>query len=314
MGLALQALRRLLILAASVFVASVLVFAILAILPGSPAQVILGTQATPQSVAQLSAQLGLDRPLIVQYGSWVGGLLSGNLGTSYISSQPIAGQLGPALEVTGPLIVGGLVVASVLSLPAGMISALRHDKPSGVALAAASQLGMAIPTFVGGLLLILVFAVKAKLLPASGFPGWSASITGSIRSLVLPSVVLGIAEGAILTRFIRAAILDVLGSDYYRTARAKGLRPLQALRRHGTRNVLIPVITVFGLEAGGLIIGAIVVENVFTLPGVGTLLLSSVSNRDLLVVQDIVVLAAAVVLVLNFLVDLSYRLLDPRVA
>jgi peptide/nickel transport system permease protein len=313
MSVALQVTRRLLILAVSLFAASLLVFAILAVLPGSPAQVILGTQATPQSVAQLSAQLGLDKPLLTQYGDWAGGLLSGRLGTSYISSQPIGGQLSAALEVTGPLILGGLIVGMVIAVPLGMISAIRHDKISGTVVSVVSQLGIAIPTFVAGLLLILIFAVKVRFLPASGFPGWSASVSGSLRSLVLPSTVLGLAEGAILVRFIRASVLEVLRSHYYRTARAKGLRPMQALRRHGTRNALIPVITVFGLETGGLIVGAIVVENVFTLPGVGSLLLSGVNNRDLILVQDIVILASMVVLVLNFLVDVSYQLLDPRV-
>jgi peptide/nickel transport system permease protein len=313
MSVALQVTRRLAILAASLFAASLLVFAVLAVLPGSPAQVILGTQATPQSVAQLQAQLGLDKPLWTQYADWAGGLLSGRLGNSYISSQPIGGQLSAALAVTGPLILGGLIVGVVIAVPLGMISAIRHDKVSGTVVSMASQLGVAVPTFVAGLLLILVFAVKIRFLPASGFPGWTSSVSGSFRSLVLPSVVLGLAEGAILVRFIRSSVIEVLRSDYYRTARAKGLRPMQALRRHGTRNALIPVITVFGLEVGGLIVGAIVVENVFTLPGVGSLLLSAVNNRDLILVQDIVLLASAVVLVLNFLVDVSYRLLDPRV-
>jgi len=313
MNWALPIARRLVVLAVSLFAASLLVFAILAVLPGSTAQVILGTQATPPSVAQLSQQLGLDKPLVTQYLDWAGGLLHGNLGTSYVSSQPIASLLGPALAVTGPLILGGLVIGIVIAAPLGMISAIRHDRMSGTAVSIGSQLGIAVPTFVGGLLLILIFAVKVELLPATGFPGWTSSVPGSLRSLVLPSIALGLAEGAILLRFVRAATLEVLRSDYYRTARAKGLRPLRALRRHGTRNVLIPVVTVLGLEIGGLIVGAIVVENVFVLPGVGTLLLSEVNNRDLIGVQDIVLLASAAVLVLNFLVDISYRLLDPRV-
>jgi peptide/nickel transport system permease protein len=312
MIITLQVARRLLILAASLFAASLVVFLILAVLPGSPAQVILGTQATPQGVAQLTQQLGLDKPLITQYAHWAGGLLSGSLGNSYISSQPLGGELSAALAVTGPLILGGLAIGTLIAVPLGALSAIRHDKVSGTVVSVASQLGIAVPTFVAGLLLILLFAVKVKFLPASGFPGWS-NAGGALRSLVLPSVVLGLAEGAILVRFIRAAVLEVLRSDYYRTARAKGLRPMQALRRHGTRNALIPVITVFGLEAGGLIVGAIVVENVFTLPGMGSLLLSAVGNRDRLLVQDIVLLVSAVVLVLNFLVDISYRLLDPRV-
>jgi peptide/nickel transport system permease protein len=312
MSIALQLTRRLLILVASLFAASVVVFLVLSVLPGSPAQVILGTQATPQNVAQLTQQLGLDKPLLTQYLHWAGGLLSGSLGNSYISSQPLGGELSAALAVTGPLILAGLLIGTLIAVPLGALSAIRHDKASGTVVSVLSQLGIAIPTFVAGVLLILIFAVKVKFLPASGFPGWS-NVGGSLRSLVLPAIVLGLAEGAILVRFIRSSVLEVLGSDYYRTARAKGLRPMQALRRHGTRNALIPVITVFGLEAGALIVGAIVVENVFTLPGVGSLLLSGVGNRDLLLVQDIVLLVSAVVLVLNFLVDISYRLLDPRV-
>lgn len=307
-------LRRLAILVASLFGASILVFLILAVLPGNPAQVILGTQATPRSVAALEAQLGLDKPLWRQYADWAGGLLSGHLGNSYISSQPIGGQLSSALEVTGPLIIGALLVGVLIAVPFGMISAMRHDRLSGTLISVLSQVGIALPAFVGGLLLIIVFAVKIRLLPSGGFVTWQANPAQALRSLVLPAVVLGLAEGAILIRFVRAAVLEVLQSDYYRTARAKGLRPLQALRRHGTRNALIPVLTVFGLEMGGLIVGAIVVEDVFTLPGAGSLLLNSVNNRDLLTVQDIVLLVSAVVLVLNFLVDLSYRLLDPRVA
>jgi peptide/nickel transport system permease protein len=305
--------RRLGILAASLLAASLLVFAILAELPGSPAQVILGTQATPQSVAQLTRQLGLNKPLPAQYLDWAGGLLAGHLGNSYISSQPISGELGPALAVTGPLILGAIIVSIVIALPLGMASAIRSGKPSGTAITIVGQLGIAIPTFVGGLLLTKAFALMTHLLPATGFPGWQAGLS-AVRYLVLPAIALGIAEGAILLRFVRATVAEVLRSDYYRTARAKGLRPMRALRRHGTRNILIPLITVLGLEIGGLIVGAILVENVFVLPGAGSLLLYAVSDRDLLVVQDIVMLVVAVVLVLNFLVDVSYRFLDPRVA
>lgn len=308
-----QALRRLIILAVSLLGASILVFALLAILPGSPAQVILGTQATPQSVAELSAKLGLDKPLWQQYGDWLGGLLTGHLGNSYVSGQPISGQLDAALQLTVPLIILGLLVGIVIAVPLGMVSALRHDRPSGALISVLSQVGIAVPTFVGGIVLIIIFAVTIHLLPAGGFVTWQQDPAQALRSLLLPAVALGVVEGAILSRFIRASVLEVLRSDYYRTARAKGLRPMQALRRHGTRNALIPVLTVFGLEMAGLIVGAIVVENVFTLPGVGTLLLQAVANRDLILVQDIVIMVSAVVLVLNFLVDLSYRLLDPRV-
>ena len=306
------AAKRFAIVVLSLLGATLIVFAVLSVLPGSPAQVILGTQATPAAVKALTQQLGLDKPLWQQYLEWIQGLVTGHLGTSYISQQPIGGQIGAALRITVPLILFGMVVGLAIAFPVGIVGALRHDRRSGAVIGALSQVGIAIPTFVGGILLIIIFAVKTHLMPASGFPGWD-SPAQAIRSLVLPAVTLGLVEGAIVSRYIRGSVLDVLQSDYLRTARAKGLTPGQALRRHGLRNALIPIVTVVGLELTGLIVGAIVVENVFTLPGVGVLLLQAVDNRDLLVVRDIVMLVAAAVLVINVLVDLSYRLLDPRV-
>ena len=307
------AVRRLAILAASLFGASLLVFVVLAVLPGSPAQVILGTQATPQSVAAMTAKLGLNKPLSNQYGDWIGGLLSGRLGASYISGQPIGSQLSAALQVTVPLILIALVIGITIAVPLGTLAAYRHDRLSGALVTMVSQIGIAIPAFIGGIAMIIIFAVKIHVFPSGGFVTWGTSVTGALRSLILPAIVLGVAEAAILTRFIRASVLEVVRSDFYRTARAKGLSPVTALRRHGTRNALIPVITVLGLELAGLIVGAIVVENVFTLPGVGSVLVNAVNNRDLIMVQDIVLLVSAIVLVVNFGVDMSYRLLDPRI-
>jgi peptide/nickel transport system permease protein len=303
--------RRVLIVAASLFAVSLIVFSLLSVLPGSPAQAILGTQATPRAVRALTRQLGLDHPLWSQYAHWMHGLLTANLGTSYVSQQPIGHEIGQALQVTGPLILFSMAIGLLVAFALGVAGALTNDRPLGGLFGVLSQVGIAIPTFVGGILLIIVFAVTTQLLPASGFPGWSSPGT-ALRSLVLPSVTLGLVEGAILSRYVRGAVLEVLDSDFLRTARAKGLSRGVALRRHGLRSALIPVVTVFGLELSGLIVGAIVVENVFTLPGVGSLLLSSVNDRDLLVVQDVVMLVAAVVLVINMAVDFSHRLLDPR--
>jgi peptide/nickel transport system permease protein len=304
---------RIAIVVLSLIAASIAVFAILGILPGSPAEVILGTQATPTSVKQLSAQLGTDKALWRQYLHWAHGLITFHFGDSYVSHQAIGHQIGQALQVTGPLILFALVIGLVIALPLGLSGALKQGTRSGALLGAISQVGIAIPTFVGGIILIIVFAVDWKLLPASGFPGWSH--TGeAIKSLVLPAVTLGLVEGAILSRYVRASILDQLHSDYLRTARSKGMTRGQALRRHGLRNAMVPLVTVLALELAGLLVGAIVVENVFSLPGLGQLLLSAIGNRDLLVVQDVVMLVAAVVLILNLLVDVSYRLLDPRVA
>lgn len=291
--------------------ASILVFVVLNVLPGSPAQVILGTQATPQSVRQLTAQLGLNKPLVRQYVDWIGGLLHGNLGTSYISHLGIGSQIAKALSVTGPLVLLALVIGLAIGLPLGFASALRNGRFSGSLIASLSQIGMAVPSVVAGLLLIIVMTVKLHVFPTSGFPGWSNPLQ-ALRALALPAFALGLVEGAILSRYVRASILEQLRSDYLRTARSKGLRVGQALRRHGFRNAAIPLVTVLGLELASLVVGAIVVENIFALPGLGLLLLDSVNNRDLIAVQDTAMLVASTVLVLNLLVDLSYRLLDPR--
>lgn len=304
--------RRLLTLVVTLVAASLVVFSLLAILPGKPAQVILGTQATPEAVAALTKQLGLDHPLWRQYVDWMHGLVTLHLGRSYISQLPIGNQIWQALGVTVPLIGFGLLVGIVIAMPFGVAAALLRRNAAGAAVASASQVGIAVPNFIAGLLLILVFGVRLQWLPASGFVAWSSDVWLAFKSLVLPAIALGAVEGALLSRYVRSTVLDVLRSDYLRTARAKGLSRRRALVRHGFRNGAIPVLTVLGLEIPSLIIGAVVVENVFTLPGVGTLLLQAVSNRDLLVVQDVVMLVAVTVLVVNFLVDASYRLLDPR--
>jgi peptide/nickel transport system permease protein len=274
--------------------------------------VILGTQATPEAVKALTQQLGLDHPLWRQYVHWLHGLVTLHLGNSYISQLPIGSQISRSLAVTGPLIGLGLLVGIVIAVPFGVAAALLRRNAAGAAITSLSQIGIAVPNFIVGLLLILVFAVKLGWLAASGFTPWSDNAWLAFKSLVLPAIALGLVEGALLSRYVRSAVLDVLRSDYLRTARAKGLSRRQALVRHGFRNGAIPVVTVVGLEIPSLIIGAVVIENVFTLPGVGTLLLQAVSNRDLLVVQDVVMLVAVVVLVVNFLVDASYRVLDPR--
>ncbi|MGA9776353.1 MAG: ABC transporter permease [Candidatus Dormiibacterota bacterium] len=305
--------RRLLTMILTLLAASLLVFVVLNVLPGSPAQVILGTQATRASVRELTIKLGLNQPLWMQYLHWIGGLLTLHLGRSYISGQPIAPEIGSALSVTAPLVLLGLLVGVAVAMPTGVLSALRHRRASGTILAAATQLGIAIPNFVLGILLIILAAVYLRLLPASGFTPWTTSVVGALQSLTLPAISLGLVEGAILSRYVRTAVLGVLSADYLRTARAEGMRRHQALLRHGMRNAALPVITVLGLELSGLVIGAVVIEAVFTLPGAGSLLLSSVANRDLIVVQDLVMLVAAVVIVTNLVVDVLYRVVDPRI-
>jgi peptide/nickel transport system permease protein len=303
--------KRVAMMIGTLICSSLIIFFALNVLPGSPAEVILGTQSTPSAVRQLTATLGLNKPLWRLYVNWVGGLLHGDFGTSYISHLPISGLMSQAMTVTGPLVLMALVIGLLIGVPLGFAGALRNGRFSGSLIGSLSQIGMAVPTVVAGLVLILLLTVKVRVFPSSGFSGWSDPFQ-AIRSLILPAFALGLVEGAIFSRYVRASVLEQLRSDYMRTARSKGLRVGQALRRHGLRNAAIPLITVVALELSGLVIGAILVENVFELPGIGLLLLQSVDNRDLLTVQDITMLVAAFVLVVNMLVDLTYQFIDPR--
>jgi len=296
----------------SLAVSSVLVFAFMAVLPGDPARVALGVNASDQAVAELRRQFGLDRPLPTQYFDWVGGLLHGDLGTSYISKATIGPQVFDRLQVTLWLVVASMIIALLVAVPIGTLMAARHRKVSGLALSAVSQVGVAVPAFLAGILLIVVFAVKLGWLPANGWTPPAQDPGMFLRQLILPALALGLVQGAVLTRYVRSSVLDVLREDYLRTARAKGLRPFQALWRHGLRNAAVPVVTVLGLQLATLLIGAVVVERVFVIPGLGSLLLDGVSNRDLLLVQDVVMVLVIAVLLVNFLVDLLYVALDPR--
>lgn len=308
----LRLLERTGVLLVSLAVSSVLVFGFMAVLPGDPARVALGVNASDEAVAQLRQQFGLDRSLVTQYADWLGGLLHGDFGTSYVSKVAIGPQVFDRLQVTLWLVVTSMVIALVVAVPAGTVMAARHRHISGLALSAISQLGVAVPAFLAGILLIMVFAVKLGWLPANGWTPPAQDPAMFVRQLILPALSLGLVQGAVLTRYVRSAVLDVLREDYLRTARAKGLRPFPALWRHGMRNAAVPVVTVLGLQLATLLIGAVVVERVFVIPGLGSLLLDGVSNRDLLLVQDVVMLLVVAVLIVNFVVDLLYLALDPR--
>jgi peptide/nickel transport system permease protein len=304
---------RLAALVASLVAASILVFVVVNLLPGDVATVMLGTNATPENVAALRHQLGLDQPLWLLYLHWAGGLLHGDFGSSVLSHTEVGPLIVQKLSVSGPLALFAALIALLVSVPIGVVAGVRYRRLSGTVISALSLGGIAIPAFWAGLLLATVFAVKLRLFPAGGFIDWSDDPVAAARSLVLPGLALGLVQAAVLTRFIRSAIIDVQREDFIRTARAKGLTRGQALRRHGFRNAAIPVVTILGIQITSLLVGAIVIENVFVLPGLGRLLFQSVGNRDLIVVQDLVMLLTAAVLVVNFLVDLSYRLLDPRI-
>ncbi|MFC4502894.1 MULTISPECIES: ABC transporter permease [Streptomyces] len=308
----LRLLQRIAILLASLAVSSVMVFAFMAVLPGDPARVALGVSASDTAVAQLREQFGLDRPLVAQYFSWIHGLVTFSPGNSYISLSPIGPQIADRLLVTLWLVGTGMVLACILAIPMGTLMAVRHRRPSGLVLSALSQIGVAVPAFLAGILLITVFAVRLGWLPANGWTPPAQDPVLFLKQLVLPALSLGIVQAAMLTRYVRSAVLDVLREDYLRTARAKGLRPTQALLRHGLRNAAVPVVTVLGLHLATLLVGAVVIERVFVIPGLGSLLLDSVANRDLIMVQDVVMIIALAVLLVNFLVDIVYLVIDPR--
>ncbi|MGV9375841.1 ABC transporter permease [Nonomuraea sp. NPDC003707] len=305
-------IKRLAVLVASTVVAGVVVFAFMALLPGDPAEVALGVNATPDAVAALRKQFGIDRPPVVQFFDWFGGLLHGDFGTSYVTSSPIGPQISDRLGVTAVLVLGGMLVALVIAVPLGTFAAVHHRNPLGAAISALSQVGIAIPAFLAGILLVFVFAVQAQALPSGGYVPIAENPAQWLLSLLLPWLSLGLVQGAVLTRYVRSAVLDVMREDYLRTARAKGRGSTGALWRHGLRNASIPVVTVLGLQLATLLIGAVVVERVFVIPGLGDLLLNGVAGRDLLLVQGVVMVLVAAVLLINFVVDVAYRVLDPR--
>jgi len=307
-----KVLRRLAILLVSVLVASIVVFLFMAVLPGDPAQVALGVNATPELLAKTRAEFGVDRPLLTQYLDWIGGVLRGDFGRSYVTRETIGPQLLDRLGVTLWLVGAGMLVALVIAIPAGTFAAVRHRKPSGAGVSGLSQIGVAIPAFLAGIILVQIFAVQLRWLPSGGWTPPEQDFGEFARGLVLPALSLGLVQGAVLTRYVRSAVLDTLGQDYLRTARSKGLRPGQALVRHGLRNASVPVVTVLGLQLATLLIGAVVVERVFVLPGLGSMLLDAVSARDLLTVQGIVLVLVVGVLLVNFVVDVLYTVLDPR--
>ena len=312
---------RLLTFRATLAVASVLVFSVLELLPGNVAQVMLGETATPEAIASLEKKLGLDRPPATRYGRWIGGLLSGRTANSFSYDTPTAELIVERLQVTVPLAALAMALTTVLALVLGIYAASRHNTLGDVGVMAASQIGIAIPSFWFAILLILLFAVKLQWVSAGGFPGWSGedgdamsglSILQALKSLLLPAIALALVQAAILARVTRSAVLEVMREDFVRTARAKGLSRRQTLWRHVLRNAMIPVLTIMGLQFANLITGTIVVENVFVLPGIGRLVFQAIANRDLVVVRDVVMLLVAVVVVVNFAVDVLYALVDPR--
>jgi len=298
--------RRLLTTLVGLVLASVVVFGAVLAVPGDPAAVILGMNAAPEALAAVREQLGLDVPAPQRYLRWLGGVLRGDLGESIQYQRPVARLIGDRLGVSLPLTLAAALLATLLAVPVGIASALKRGTAWDPLLVLASQVGAAIPSFWLGLLLILVFAVGLGWLPSGGFPGWDVSVGRSLLAL-------GLGQAAVMTRMTRAAMLDVLSQDFVRTARAKGLARRSVVGKHALRNALVTLITVLGLTLVNVFVGAIVIEQVFSLPGIGRLALTAIGNRDYPLVQGVVLLYASAIVLMSFLVDLSYGWLDPRI-
>ena len=306
------ALHRLVSLLASLIVASLVVFAAVEIVPGDPARFMLGINAQPDTVAALRAELGLDRSLVERYLSWVGGLFTGDLGVSYTYRSPVSEIVAERLQVSLPLAVYALVLTVVIAFPVGMLAAGSRGGAVDTLFTGATQLGIAVPNFWFALLLILLFSVNLGWFSAGGFPGWEAGLLPGLQALTLPAIALALPQASILARVLRSSLIDTLSDDYIRTARAKGLSAGQALRRHALRNAMIPVFTIIGLQFSFLIAGAVIIENVFFLPGLGRLVLQAITQRDLIVVKSVVMLLVLAVILVNFVVELAYAWIDPR--
>ena len=305
-------LKRALSLGLSLIVASLVIFFVIEVVPGDPASFMLGLNAQPDTIAALRSELGLDVSKGERYLAWVGGMLQGDFGTSYTYRTPVTEMIGDRIWVSLPLALYALTLSTLIAFPAGIYAASRRGKPGDMAVMGATQLGIAVPNFWFAMMLVLVFAINLRWFSAGGFAGWDKGVLAAMKSLTLPAIALALPQSAILARVMRSALLDVLGEDFMRTARAKGLTRRQALMRHGLRNALIPVLTIIGMQFSFLLAGAIIIEQVFFLPGLGRLIFQSISARDLIVVESVVMLLVFLVILVTFLIDLAYAAVDPR--
>ena len=292
---------------------SLLVFVVVRVLPGDPALIMLGMEASPDAVARMRETLGLDRPVPVQYADWVGRAALGDLGRSIQYDVPVAGLIASHLSVTLPLTIMAAALMVMAAIPLGVFAATRHRRWGDYAAMTLSQLGIAVPGFWAGLLLILLFSVKLGWFQAGGFDGWGEGVGHALKSLLLPAVALGLFQFAVLARTTRSALLEVLREEYVKTARAKGVAEGKVIFRHALKNAMIPILTVAGVQLGQLMAGSIILESVFYLPGLGRLALGAISARDLPVVQGVVLFVASAIVVINAAVDLLYGVLDPRI-
>ncbi len=304
--------KRITSLIATLVVASLVVFTVIEVVPGDPASYMLGMNASEDTVQALKTELGLNQGRIPRYFGWVSGMLRGDFGTSYTYRTPVADMVSERLMVSLPLALSALTLAIVLAFPAGLLAASRRGGAVDSIVMAITQLGVAIPNFWFAMWLVLLFAIKWQWFSAGGFPGWDIGFWGGMKALTLPAIALALPQASILARVLRSSLLDVLNEDYVRTARAKGLTRRQALWRHALRNAMIPVLTIIGLQFSFLLAGAIIIENVFFLPGLGRLIFQSIAQRDLIVVESVIMLLVFAVVLVTFLVDIAYAWVDPR--
>ncbi|WP_420339233.1 ABC transporter permease [Roseibium sp.] len=305
-------LKRLLSLSLSLVAASIVIFLALEVVPGDPAAYMLGLNAQEDTLQALREELGLTGSIFQRYLSWAGGLLVGDFGVSYTYRTPVSEMIGDRLWVSLPLAIYALTLSTLIAFPAGIWAASRRGSAADASVMGVTQLGVAIPNFWFAMLMVLVFAINLRWFSAGGFPGWDAGFFAGMKALTLPAIALALPQASILTRVMRSSLLDTLSEDFIRTARAKGLTKGQALWRHAVRNALIPVLTILGLQFSFLLAGAIIIENVFFLPGLGRLVFQSISARDLIVVESVVMLLVFAVIVVNFAVDMAYAWVDPR--
>lgn len=296
----------------TLIVVSLLIFTVMGMLPGDPASIMLGTSASPETLAAMRHALALDQPLLWRYSHWLTAVLTGDLGQSYTYGVPVAGLIIERLAVTLPLALMAIVLSVAIAIPLGVLAASRRGGVFDGIAAIFSQISVAVPAFWVALLLIILFSTTLGLMPSGGFPGWSAGLWPAFKALMMPAVALALPQAGVLTRVTRSAVLDTMHEDFTRTALAKGLSKSAVLWRHSVPNALIPILTILGLQATFLVAGAVLVENVFNLPGLGRLAFQALSQRDVVVMQDVVLFFAALVIIMNFLVDLSYLAIDPR--
>ncbi|MCY4260826.1 MAG: ABC transporter permease [Rhodobacteraceae bacterium] len=305
-------LTKCLSLIVSLLAASLIIFFVVEIIPGDPAAFMLGLNASPETITALQQQLGLNGDPLTRYFEWVLGMLRGDFGTSYTYRVPVAELVLDRLEVSLPLALYALVLTALIAFPVGMLAAVWRGRVADYGIMGLTQLGIAVPNFWFAMILVLIFAVGLGWFSAGGFTGWDQGILSGLKSLTLPAIALAVTQASILARIMRSSLIETLGQDYIRTARAKGLSERTTLIRHALRNALIPVMTIIGLQFSFLLAGAIIIENVFFLPGLGRLIFQGITQRDLIVVESVVMILVFAVILVNFLVDVAYAAIDPR--